>query len=485
MVRPSLDSPVACAHPRVSRRVALQAGAIGLLGLGHAELTALRAATPGSPPAPPRSVIFIFLSGGLSQIDSFDPKPDAPEEIRGEFKPIATRTEGLWICDPLPRLAQVSHLYTVVRSLTHGTNDHSAGHAFMLTGRSTLPTGFDPPRPRPEDEPSIAALANALAPPRNHLPPVIVLPDRIVHNTGRVIPGQFAGLLGTRHEPWFLDVSAFEASAYGAFPDYEFDHQQRAYSPRRKQFDLSSLSVPEGFQADRLQGRLGLLRQIDNQVQAMDRSASTASLGSYREAAASLLTEPRVRSAFDLSREPAQVLERYGNNSFGWSLLMSRRLVEAGVSLVQVNLGNNESWDTHGNAFPSLRDKLFPPTDRALAALLEDLQESGLLESTLVVMASEFGRTPRISHLPQHYKLPGRDHWGRAQSILLAGGGIPGGRIVGATDRSGGTPIAQPQTPENLAATIYQTLGIPAQTFWRDTLDRPFPVYHGTPIAVS
>ena len=472
-------------HPQLTRRQAVQAGAIGLLGLGQAQLAALRAAGSNATQSRPRSVIFIFLSGGLSQIDSFDPKPDAPEEIRGEFKPIATKTEGLWICEGLENLARCSQLWTVVRSLTHSTNDHSAGHALMLTGRSTLPSGFDPNRPRVEDEPSIAALANALVPPRNNLPPAIVLPERLVHNTGRVIPGQFAGLLGSRHEPWFLDFSRFEPSAYGAYPDFEFDHQQRSYSPRRKGFDLSSLSVPEGFPVDRLESRLGLLRQIDAQRQAVDQVASAASLGTWREAAASLLTRPQVRAAFDLSSASNATLDRYGRNAFGWSLLMSKRLVEAGVPLVQVNLGNNETWDTHGNAFPHLKDKLFPPTDRGVAALLEDLQETGLLESTLVVMAGEFGRTPKISHLPQHYKLPGRDHWGRAQSILLAGGGVPGGQIVGATDKYGGTPTAAPQTPENLAATIYQTLGIPPLATWQDTLNRPFAVYRGEPIVFA
>ena len=173
---------------------------------------------------------------------------------------------------------------------------------------------------------------------------------------------------------------------------------------------------------------------------------------------------------------------RFGKNSFGWSLLMAARLVEAGVSLVQVNLGNNETWDTHGNAFPNLKEFLFPPTDRALSALLDDLAERGLLDRTLVVMAGEFGRTPKLSVLPQHYKTAGRDHWGGVQTVFLAGGGTEGGRVIGSSDRIGAYPASDPQTPENLGATIYSTLGIPALAEWHDAQSRPHAVYHGTPI---
>jgi uncharacterized protein (DUF1501 family) len=196
-----------------------------------------------------------------------------------------------------------------------------------------------------------------------------------------------------------------------------------------------------------------------------------------------MLTDPRVRQAFDVFGAAPRVLDRYGRNAFGWSLLMARRLVEAGVNLVQVNLGNNETWDTHGNAFPHLKDCLFPPADRALSALLDDLDDSGLLESTLVVMAGEFGRTPKISTLPQFYKLPGRDHWGAVQTVFFAGGGTRGGRVVGSSDKNGGFPATDPQTPENLAATIYHALGVPGEAHWHDTEGRPHAVYHGEPIA--
>jgi len=467
-------------HPVFTRRTALQAGAIGLLGLGSNHLEALRA--EGGRQVSARACIYIFLSGGLAQHDSFDLKPDAPADIRGEFSPIPTATPGLQICEHLPLLAQRSRSWSLVRSLTHPSNDHSAGHMIMLSGQSKLPPGFDPNSPKPSDWPSIAAVAGALTRPRNNLPPAAVLPERLVHFSGRVIPGQFAGILGRQHEPWFIEASPYEPLAYGAYPEYEFDHQQRPRKPRRVQFEMPNLALPEGLAAPRLRGRVDLLHSIDQQRRDLDRLASDAGFDRYRQGAVALLTDPRVRQVFDLKNADPKVLDRYGNNSFGWSLLMARRLVEAGVNLVQVNLGNNETWDTHGNAFPHLRDKLFPPTDRALSALLDDLQASGLLESTLIVMAGEFGRTPRITTLPQHYKLPGRDHWGAVQTVFFAGGGSCGGRVVGASDKHGAYPKSDPQTPENMAATIYHALGIPPTAAWHDATDRPHYIYQGEPI---
>src|SRR5204862_3630397 len=207
---------------------------------------------------------------------------------------------------------------------------------------------------------------------------------------------------------------------------------------------------------------------VDAQRRALDRYASVETFDRFHEGAVSLLTDRRVRRAFDVHRAEPRVLDRYGRHSFGWSLLMARRLVETGVNLVQVNLGNNESWDTHGEAFPHLKDKLLPPTDRAVSALLDDLAESGMLDDTLIVMAGEFGRTPKITHLPQHYKLPGRDHWGAVQTVFFAGGGVKGGQVIGSSDRSGGYPADKPQTPENMAATIYRSLGIPDTAAWHD-----------------
>jgi hypothetical protein len=422
------------------------------------------------------------LSGGLAQQESFDLKPDAAPEYRGEFKPIATRTPGIQICEHLPQLAERSHLWALVRSLTHRSNDHSAGHHIMLTGRSDLPSGFDPSRPRPTDWPSIAAVAGAATRPRNNLPPAAVLPERLIHNTGRVIPGQFAGMMGELRNPWFIEASSYDPLSYGAYPEYRFDHKERPSKLVDRTFQAPSLALPEGVAKGRLEDRLALLKRIDRQRRDLDRAATVENFDAFRQAAVAMLTNSRVRAAFDVTKAPEKVQERYGRNSFGWSLLMARRLIEAGVNLVQVNLGNNETWDTHGEAFPHLKDKLFPPTDRALSALLDDLSASGLLDSTLIVMAGEFGRTPRISHLPQHYKLPGRDHWGAVQTVFFAGGGVKGGTVIGSSDKIGGYPKSDPQTPENMAATIYHALGIPATLQWSDAEGRPHQVYYGVPI---
>jgi hypothetical protein len=471
------------AHPTFTRRTALQAGTIGLLGLGMGELSALRSATePIRRGGPLRACIYIFLSGGLAQQDSFDLKPDAPDNIRGEFRPVATRTTGIRIVEHLPRLAQRSRMWALVRSLTHRTNDHSLGHLYMLTGRSQTPPGFNPSSPQPTDWPSIGAVAGAMTRRRNNLPPVVILPDKLIHNSGRVIPGQHAGIMGRHRDPWFIEASPFEPRAYGAFPEYEFDHQERPLPTAKKVFQAPSLSLPEGIAQNRLDDRLTLLHRLDEQRAMLERSADAGRFGSFHSGAVSLLTQAKVRQAFDVTRSDPRVLERYGRNSFGYSLLMARRLVEAGVNLVQVNLGNNETWDTHGNAFPHLKEKLFPPTDRALSALLDDLSDSGLLDTTLIVMAGEFGRTPKISTLPQYYKLPGRDHWGAVQTVFFAGGSVRGGTVVGSSDKIGGYPASSPQTPENMAATVYQALGIPKTAEWLDSLQRPHAVYHGEPI---
>ena len=468
-------------HPYLTRRDAIQAGAVGLLGFGLGELNALRAADKHAA----KSVIYVFLSGGLAQHESFDPKPDAPDAIRGEFGSIATKTPGLRVTEHLPKLAACSDKWCVVRSLTHKSNDHSLAHHIMLTGRSDTPVGFNPNAPKPTDHPSLAAIAGAVTKARNNLPPALVLPDKIVHNSGRVLPGQFAGVMGRARDPWFLEASAFEPKAYGAYPEYEFDHQQRPFDAKRKAFTIPDLSLPQGVDGDRFGSRLNVLKHLDAQRKALEENANTGAFGRSRADAVSLLTDARVRAAFDLNRAPARDLERYGNNAFGWSLLMSARLVEAGVNLVQVNLGNNESWDTHGNAFPNLKDKLLPPTDKALSALLGDLDQRGLLDSTLVVMAGEFGRTPRISTLPQHYKGPGRDHWGAVQSVWLAGGGVKGGRVVGSSDKSGAYPATDPQSPENFAATIYSALGLPKTAAWHDAETRPHHLYQADPMPVT
>ena len=380
-------------------------------------------------------------------------------------------------------LAQRSAKWSLVRSLTHPYNAHSAGHLAILTGRSDLPPGFDPNEPRPSDWPAVAAIAGNVLPRRNNLPPAVVLPEKLIHVTGRTIPGQFAGEMGRQHDPWIVEASHFRSSEYihGAFPEYAFARRTGGCNLPDYKFEAPSFTLPAGVASPRLRDRLSLLQVVDGQRAALDRAAAPQELDRNRQEAVSLLMSGGVRRAFNVHDVPLKLQDRYGRNSFGWSLLMARQLVEAGVGLVQVNLGNNESWDNHEAIFRNLKNYLLPPTDRAVSALLDDLDERGLLDSTLVVIASEFGRTPRLQQVPGA-PLPGRDHWGAVQSVFLAGGGVRGGRVIGSSDRNGAFPAAIPQRPENLAATIYQSLGLPPTVAWRDKVDRPHFIYHGDTI---
>jgi hypothetical protein len=472
-------------HPVVSRRTALQAGAISLLGLGMNHLPALRAA--GTTNGRARSCIYIFLSGGLSQHESFDPKPDAPSDIRGEFRPASTSTPGIHISEHLPGLASRSNQWAIVRSLTHPTNEHTRGHYYMLTGRSVDSPGFRGDRAiSGTDWPSIASTVGDAVPRRgNNLPPAIVLPERLVHWSGGVIPGAYGGQMGRGRDPVFIEASPYGNPMWrGAYPEYTFPNITKD-PPRNaddRVFQAPNITLAPGMTNDRLDGRSRLLASLDEQRRTLERTATVQSFDDQRQSAISLLTDPNVRRAFDVTRADARTQERYGRNSFGWSLLMAYRLALAGVSMIQVNLGNNETWDTHGDMFPRLKDKLFPPTERALGSLMDDLQSSGLFESTLIVIGSEFGRTPQLSTAAQSFNGPGRNHWGAVQSVFLAGGGVRGGTVIGSSDRVGGYPASNPQTPENLAATIYHALGIPSETMWHDAVHRPHHVYHGTPI---
>ena len=442
------------------------------------------AAADGPAPKEPaaKAVIYIFLSGGLSQIDSFDMKPDAPDLIRGEFRPIATQTPGIQICEHLPMLAERSHQWALVRSLAHSHPAHSAGHLLMLSGRSTLSPGFDNNSAKPTDWPSIAAVAGAVTRPRNNLPPAVVLPELLIHRTGHSIPGQLAGIMGANRDPMLLSYCPFDAAVYGAYPEYAFDHAKGAKKMDHFVFQAPNLQLPAGVDDARFHRRLNLLASIGKQQSDLEQVAENEDFDRHRQQAVSLLSDRQTQQAFDVSRADPKTLDRYGRNSFGWSLLIARQLVEAGVNLVQVNLGNNETWDTHGNAFPHLKDFLFPPTDRAVSALLDDLSQRGMLDSTMIVMAGEMGRTPKISTLPNDYAKPGRDHWG-TQTVFFAGGGVRGGNVIGSTDKNGAFPATSPQTPENLGATIYQALGIPRTVAWYDEAHRPHFVYHGDPIA--
>ena len=490
-LNPQQSNPQHLANPQhlgMKRRTMLQAGSVGLLGLGMNHLQALQAADVVSQPATGRtakSVIFVFLSGGLTQHDSFDPKPNAPVDIRGEFSAIATQTPGVLVTEHLPMLAARSQNWSLIRSLTTPHNEHSQGHTCILTGRTPMPPNYSAVKPQSTDWPSIASIVGDAVPKRiNNLPPAVVLPERLIHNTGRTLPGQFGGLMGNQRDPWFIEASPYNPKSYGAYPDYEFHFVRGRERNKDLKFQSPNLSLPEGLSRSRLSDRDSLRSMLDLQRRDLEQSATIESFDRHRQAAISLLTDAGVQQAFDVHNADAETQDRYGRNAFGWSLLMARQLVQAGVNLVQVNLGNNEAWDTHDNNFPLLRDCLLPPTDRGMSALLDDLQSLGMLEETLVVMVGEMGRTPKVN---AQNRSPGakagRDHWGAVQTVFIAGGGTRGGTVIGASDQNGAYPAFDAQQPENLAATIYSALGIPGTAVWKDELNRPHNIYHGDPIA--
>jgi hypothetical protein len=310
---------------------------------------------------------------------------------------------------------------------------------------------------------------------RNVLPGSAVLPYSIT------TPGTGGGQMGAEHDPWLLNAAP-DSSWSGAQPN-SFDHQRRpTYRTDNSFFTTPSLDLADGVNQLRLDARRQLLEMVERQQREIARSAVLESQQQYRSGAFDLLTSGDIRRAFDVEQNPPEVLDAYGRNTFGYSLLLAARLVEVGVGMVQVNLGRG-GFDTHGNAFDHLRNLLLPPLDQSVSALIKDLESRGLLDDTLIVMASEFGRTPKITRLPQFYELPGRDHWGPVQSVMFAGGGVPGGTVIGASDKVGGFPIDQMQTPESVAATIYHTLGIPPDAHWYDSTSRPYQVYHAAPIA--
>ena len=249
----------------------------------------------------------------------------------------------------------------------------------------------------------------------------------------------------------------------------------------RVTFQMPRFTLPQGLSAARVQQRDELRRRIESQQRFLENAAETERFDRYREAAISLLMNGKVHEAFDVSKADPNRLDAYGRNSFGLSLLMAAQLVEAGVSMVQVNLGNNETWDTHQAAFRNLKNFLLPPMDKAVSALMDDLESRGLFDRTMIVMGSEFGRTPRIFKIPKA-TLPGRDHWGKVQTVFFAGGGVNGGTVIGESDKTGGYPIRDPWKPENMAATIYEALGLPRTVAWEDELQRPHFVYYGEPI---
>jgi hypothetical protein len=457
----------------------VQAGSIGLMGLGVADVAAARALAGPAPKVSnaDKSVIFVFLNGGISHQDSFDLKPKAPDSVRGEFAPIPTRTPGLEICEHLPLLGQQSERYALLRSIASGSSGHEEACHMLFSGRLDFPAGFSLARvPSPNEWPSLASQITYLTRGRNDLPPAAVLPQPSVNEAGAVRPGQFAGRLGPKYEAWHLHVAAACALGNGACPNcFRFEGTPFHHAAATI-FEMPTLSLPEGGRY-RFDNRVELLASIELQQRLLERGAELARLDSSRQQAISVLAAPKVQTAFDVEQADPRLLTRYGKNKFGLSLLMARRLVEAGVKMVQVNLGKNSSWDTHRRNFPNLKDNLLPYMDRALSGLLEDLDERGLLDSTLVVVTGEFGRTPKIN------AEGGRDHWGPVMTSLFAGAGVRGGNVIGATDNIAAQPISDRHTVENLAATVLSTLGIPRDAQWVDFDGRPHEVYRAEPVA--
>jgi len=435
---------------RPTRRHLLRLGAFGLGAL------AFPAAGHAAPRARARSVIFLHQWGGPSHHDTFDMKPDAPAEVRGEFKPIASTLPGVPICELLPRMAKVMHKVCLVRSLQHTMKNHNSAGYYSLTGYAP-PTDDQRLRDTQDLFPAYGSVVDALAPAPRGVPTFVAYPHTI--RDGSVTPGQHASFLGKKHDPLFL-----------------------SQDPNSPDFTMPELSLPAHLSVDRLENRRAMMDLIDEQSKLLEYSAKARGIDELGDRALDLLTSPRFKKAFDLSAEPANVRDAYGRTTYGQGCLLARRLVEAGVRWVNVYFHNSiggceGGWDTHGfnekPMYPILKKHLIPMTDRTLPTLIDDLDARGLLETTLVVWVGEFGRSPRIN------KLAGRDHWPQCYPALLAGGGVKRGATFGASDRNGAYPAQDALRPEDLSATLFHLLGIDPHAELRDTLNRPLPASPG------
>ncbi|MCC6417721.1 MAG: DUF1501 domain-containing protein [Gemmataceae bacterium] len=405
------------------RRDFLKIGAAGLFGLNLPDLLRLEAQARARETSArgsgrrANSVIMIWLAGGPATIDIWDIKPNAPDNIRGEFRQIPTRAAGVQISEHMPRTAQVMDKCTLVRSLHHTIPSHGVATVFMTTGN----------RPTPALQyPSLGSLVTRLMPAQPGVPPYVTFSQ--LRNG---LAGQ-AGYLGTAYNPFTVEGAGGRG--------------------RGGNLRVSGITLPTGFTLEQLENRNRLLRDFDGTFRQLDRSADLADgLDAFHRQALEILRSDRTRTAFDLDREPSSLRQRYGTNGFGQGVLAARRLVDAGVRFVTVSLGG---WDTHGQNFNALRTRQLPQLDQTLSALIQDLSDRGTLDSTVVYCAGEFGRTPRIN------RNTGRDHWARSMAVLLAGGGFRGGYVHGTTDTNGMAPANDPCTPDDVSATLFQALGI-------------------------
>jgi hypothetical protein len=441
----------------LTRREILQVGYSGLLGIGLTGLLAKQAraaSAAGRQAGKAKSVVIVFLTGGPSHIDTFDLKPEAPAEIRGEFKSIATKIPGVTFCEHLPRFAARADKLAVVRSLSHPESNHLLATHRLLTG-AAIPGGkFDQVASR-NDWPDYAAGLDALRPRHDGIPTGVNLPTFLVEGP-LTWPGQHAGFLGPRHDPW-----------------------QVRQDPNLPNFHVDALGLAAGLGAERLNQRRGLLEQLDRDAQAF----SDGPYNDIQKRAFTMLTTGKVAEAFEIQREPDRTRERYGRHLFGQSLLLARRLVQAGVPVVQANMGHVQNWDSHGNIFGRLKNDLLPPLDQGVAALLDDLESLGMLDETLVLVTGEFGRTPKIGHDGASGNgKPGRDHWPRAFTGVFAGAGVRGGQVIGKTDKIGAFPTTPPYAPDDVGATVYQALGVEWDADIPDQFGRPVRLNRGQPI---
>lgn len=442
-----------------SRRHLLRAGGLGFLGLNLANLLELEArgatsTTAGGLPSQVKSCIVMFYYGGPSHHDTFDMKPDAPAEVRGTFGSIATSVPGMRVCEHLPRTAQVMHHLAVIRSMHHTMRNHNSAAVEALCGRTPLKGDLELLANDPtSDFPCFGSALTYLKGRTDNVPSHVALPH-VMYNVVK-LPGQTAGFLGPAYEP--LQVES---------------------DPNSPQFRVGAIELPAGVTLSEMENRRALLSQVNARLAAEPKSGP-GTMSTYYQRAFDLLRSDAVRKAFDINQEPAATRERYGRNVHGQSALLARRLVEAGVRFVSVHdrvRNGPNNWDTHDNNFGRLKDDLLPPCDLAFSALVEDLAQRGLLDSTLVVMLGEFGRTPKLN------AQGGRDHWPDCYSVILAGGGIQGGRYYGASDKIGAYPDTQGVTPGDLAATIYDRFGLDPKTELHDLTGRPFTLAAGAPI---
>lgn len=455
---------------RLSRRAVLRVGGAGLLGLSLPQLLAAR--EPGGLAQPPdgqsslsprgfgraKRCIFFFMWGGPSQLDTFDMKPSAPAEVRGSFDPISTAVPGTQICEHFQRLAAHTDKLAIVRSLGHRDPAHlSSGHA-ILTGHLAPIINSDAEPPSQRDTPHIGSVVSYFHGGRAALPSAVTMPWHALHPAapGGVAPGQHGGWLGRKYDPMLMPGD-----------------------PSQPGWNIPELSLGEGVSLERLESRRAVMELIDRQRGLLDAAAEARDLAGYQQQAVGLLTSPEARAAFDLDQEAPATRDRYGRNIHGQCALLARRLVEQGAPLVSVNWHNDGKnfWDTHSNNFNRLKNDLIPPADAALSALLVDLEERGLLDETIVAWVGEFGRKPQIDQ-----RHSGREHWPFCYSGLLAGGGIRGGAVYGASDKLAARPVQHPVRPQDFTATLYHALGIRTDVTLDDRGGRPQRFCDGAPM---